>query len=147
MRRLYTIASAGLIDTAGGIYGPLTTPTVFDVDTVVNMVRRGIEVYQHNPSNPTEKIRVTTKNVNTIVFKTTRADAVIRRNLNMSVREKGEDRTPDTTNVERKNQQQNNNDKKNIKNNKENVTIEINKDQNQKDNKEEISKPDDFSKN
>lgn len=99
MRELYTVASACTIKYAGGIQGPLTTPTKLPLDTVVNLVRKGNEVYQHNPVNLSEKVLVTMKNVGNVKFTTTKAETVTRRELNRSVQEMEK---PMNVNVNRK---------------------------------------------
>ena len=99
MRDLYTVASDGIIKYAGGIQGPLTTPTQLPLDTVVTMVRKGYEVYQHNPVNLSEKVLVTVKNVGNISFSSTKAQTVTRRALNKSIQDLEK---PMTANVNRK---------------------------------------------
>lgn len=70
MRKLYTVLTQKEIPSLNGIKGPLTTPVEIDSISVLNMVRRGYEVYQHNPYILTEKVRVTVSNYNKIVFPT-----------------------------------------------------------------------------
>lgn len=70
MRKLYTVLTQKEIPSLNGIRGPLTTPVEIDSVSVLNMVRKGYEVYQHNPYILTEKVRVTANNYNKIVFPT-----------------------------------------------------------------------------
>ena len=70
MRKLYTVLTQKEIPSLNGIKGPLTTPVEIDSVSVLNMVRKGYEVYQHNPYILTEKVRVTANNYNKIVFPT-----------------------------------------------------------------------------
>lgn len=80
--KLYTIASNGPISCLAGIQGPLTTPTKMEFIDVLNMVKKGYVVYEHNPSDTTEKVRVTINNINSIKFTSSRIAAVNRRNSN-----------------------------------------------------------------
>ena len=80
--KLYTIASNGPISCLAGIQGPLTTPTKMEFIDVLNMVKKGYAVYEHNPSDTTEKVRVTINNINSIKFTSSRIAAVNRRNSN-----------------------------------------------------------------
>ena len=72
-KMLYTVATNGNIPFAGGIAGPLTTPTELSRDAVVWMLRHKYEVYQHNPRDLQEKVLVTMTNVGDISFKRTTA--------------------------------------------------------------------------
>ena len=75
---LYTINNVGTI--AGlDIEGPLRQPTEISIDDVITMLRKGYEIYQHNPCDLTEKKKVTLENVTSIKFKGTLAAATLRR--------------------------------------------------------------------
>ena len=82
--KLYTVQSTGVIPGLG-INGPLTTPTKMEFLHVLDMVKKHYVVYEHNPSDTTEKVRVTINNINSIKFNSTRLAAVNRRNLNEEV--------------------------------------------------------------
>lgn len=77
MIRLYVIETKKPIECLGGIQGPLTTPTHIDINDVIDLVRRGYEVYQVNPDNSKEKVRVTINNLKSIKF--SRSETVLQR--------------------------------------------------------------------
>lgn len=97
MKRLYVVKSNCVLP--NGLNGPLDTPTHFNINDVITMTRQGIEIYEVNPKDSSEKVLVTTRNVGNVVFKNSRYDAAIRRNLIKSVREESK---PVQTSVERK---------------------------------------------
>lgn len=147
MRQLYTVASEGVsIPYAGGINGPLSTPTVLPLDTVVTMVRKGYEVYQHNPVNLNEKVLVTAKNVGQVEFKSTKSETVTKRALNKSIQDMNK---PMMANVVRKADDNSSNkkyDKYNKKDNKNNNSNDTSA-KTETVESEDITKPDVFSKN
>ena len=130
MRQLYTVDSSGVIPFAGGINGPLSTPTVLPIDAVITMVRKGYVVYQHNPVNLSEKVLVTKDNVGKVGFKTNKAQGVTTRALNRSIQEmekESKEKKEVIADVVRKNDNKQNNkkeDKKNKVDNKEEVKEE-----------------------
>ena len=67
MERIYTVMGNGAI-LGLGINGPLTEPTPIAINYVNTMVRRGRVIYQHNPSNLSEKVQVTPTNSTSIRF-------------------------------------------------------------------------------
>ena len=89
MTNLYTVESNREILGLGGIYGPLSEPTAIPYNDVLQMVRLGYKIYQVNPKDPTEKVKVTIKNINTIRFSNSRAMAVNKRKLNREIQEMG----------------------------------------------------------
>ena len=87
MSNKYTVASSGPIPGLGGINGPLTTPTPMAFNDVLYMVRKGYVVFEHNPFDISEKVRVTIDNIRNIRFKSSAAVAISRRNLNKQLQE------------------------------------------------------------
>ena len=85
-KNLYTVLDARVIDCLGGICGPIQHPTEMAESDVITMVRNGFTVFQHNPHNLREKVKVTRTNFNSIVFKTTRSDGYKSRSLNTQLR-------------------------------------------------------------
>lgn len=85
-KNLYTVKDARVIDCLGGISGPIQHPTEIAESDVITLVRCGFTVYQHNPHNLREKVKVTRTNFNSIVFKTTRYDGYKSRSLNTELR-------------------------------------------------------------
>ena len=75
MINLYTVDTPREI-IGMNINGPLTTPTPMEYHNVLKMVKAGYTVYQHNPFNLNEKVKVTIRNINNIVYTIT-ADNVI----------------------------------------------------------------------
>ena len=63
-RKLCRVATNGPIPELGGIAGPVKGPTMIDMRTVVNMVQHGRVVYEINPKNYKEEVRLTIRNVN-----------------------------------------------------------------------------------
>lgn len=83
---LYTVLDARKIDCLGGICGPIQHPSPIKESDVINLVRNGFTLYQHNPHNLCEKVKVTRTNFNSIVFKTSRYDGLKSRTLNKEIR-------------------------------------------------------------
>lgn len=82
---MYTIASNIKIPSLG-ITGPVTTLTQLTREEVDMLVRKGAEIYEHNPVYPKEKELVTTRNVMTIRFEKTRKDAILERKQDLNGR-------------------------------------------------------------
>lgn len=64
-----TIESPGKISVLGGLLGPITTPSYIDINIIISLINSGKVVYEVNPSNVKEKIRLTRKNVLNYNFK------------------------------------------------------------------------------
>ena len=119
MRKLYTVLTQKEIPSLNGIKGPLTTPVEIDSISVLNMVRRGYEVYQHNPYILTEKVRVTVSNYNKIVFPTNEEKSIeIAKKREEEERITKEMKIPVVTNEENSSKNNNNNNYNNKKLNK-----------------------------
>lgn len=87
MEKLYIVTSRKNIIGMDDIQGPLTTPTIMKFNDVLEMVRKGYGIYQVNPYNHDEKVKVTISNINNIKFKTTRSSNTIQRKLNREIQE------------------------------------------------------------
>ena len=87
MVKLYTVDTPKVIIGMYDIQGPLTTPSKMEFANVLEMVRRGYKIYQVNPYDYNEKVRVTVSNINSIKFKTTRAANVAQRKLNQEIQD------------------------------------------------------------
>lgn len=85
-KNLYTVLDARVINCLGGITGPIQHPTEMDLNDVICLVRDGFTVFQHNPHNLREKVKVTRTNFGSIVFKTTRYEGIKLRALNTEMR-------------------------------------------------------------
>lgn len=101
-RKLYTIATCKEIPCLGGICGPLTTPVHIEHNDVVKLIRNGYDVYQCNPYDSSEKVRVTLSNINTITFNRTRAMVTTQRMANRAVQEMEKPITVDVIKKEEK---------------------------------------------
>ena len=55
LKKLVTIATTGFISEIK-VTGPVKTPTYIKIDAVKTLVLNGRRVYEHNPSNPSEKV-------------------------------------------------------------------------------------------
>lgn len=62
-KKYVTIESPGKISDLGGILGPIKTPSYLDIDIVIRLINSGKAVYEVNPANINEKIRLTRMNV------------------------------------------------------------------------------------
>ena len=58
-----TIESSGKLEPLGGISGPITTPSYIDISVIVSLINMRKVVYEVNPANRNEKIRLTRLNV------------------------------------------------------------------------------------
>ena len=63
-KKLCRVATNGPIPELGGIAGPVKGPTLIPLRTVVSMVQNGRVVYEINPKNYKEEVRLTIRNVN-----------------------------------------------------------------------------------
>ena len=61
--KFVTIESYGQIDALGGIRGPITSPSHIDTNIVISLINSGKVVYEVNPSNYKEKVRLNRLNV------------------------------------------------------------------------------------
>lgn len=62
-RKLVTVADFGPIMELDGIGGPLRTPTNITLSAICQMVVNGKTVFEHNPANVKDKVRLTLSNV------------------------------------------------------------------------------------
>ena len=143
MDKLYTVASTKPIYGMGKIQGPLTTPSKIDFADVLEMVRKGYDIYQVNPVDHSEKVKVTISNINNITFKNTRSTTTLQRKLNREIQELNKPMivdvvSKDTKSVEFVETKVDNKQQKDSNKNKQN--------ENKKDNVEKISTPDTFTK-
>lgn len=67
--KLVTIESYGKISVLGGLMGPITTPCRLDTNTIIALINSGKIVYEVNPNNMAEKIRLNRLNINSVNFK------------------------------------------------------------------------------
>ena len=129
MGKLYTVATPRNIIGMADIVGPLTTPSEMKFNDVLEMVRLGYEIYQVNPYNYSEKIKVTISNINDIKFKSSISMALSQRKLNREIQEMGKPIVVETV--------------KKVKETKKKETEENNQTTNDP---EKIIKPDGFTK-
>ena len=112
---LYTINNVGTI-IGLDIEGPLRQPTEISIDDVITMLRKGYEIYQHNPCDLTEKKKVTLENVTSIKFKGTLAAATLRRiqnRKNQQMESTLRQVKPNVGNIHNNNDNNNNENKRN----------------------------------
>ena len=116
MKKLYVINTARKISCLNNITGPVTTPTEIDEVDVLNLVRRGFDIYEVNPYNKRERTKVTTTNFNSITFKTTQTEMAKRKLLNREMQEmaKKEDKKETEPVKEEKEQKSEKSDKKDV---------------------------------
>lgn len=67
-RKLVVITTNGPIMELGGIAGPVTSPCYVNIRTLINMVHSGVSVYEVNPLNYDDQIKLTIQNVNASNF-------------------------------------------------------------------------------
>lgn len=68
VEKLVTIETYGPIAELGGIAGPVVHPCKVDLETIIRMVNTRKKVFEVNPANPSEKVRLTLSNVRTVNF-------------------------------------------------------------------------------
>ena len=86
MAKLYVVKSSKMI-IGLNIMGPLSTPTAMEYKDVLEMVSRGYDIYEVNPKDSREQIKLSKSNVNTVKFKNSRATGVLQRKLNKEFQE------------------------------------------------------------
>jgi ribosomal protein L12E/L44/L45/RPP1/RPP2 len=67
-QKLVTVESNGTIIELGGISGPIFSPTLIPISTIVRMINSHRKVMEVNPKNTDEKVRLTLKNVRSVNF-------------------------------------------------------------------------------
>ena len=137
-KKLYIITTPREIPCLGGICGPVSTPVQLERNDVVNLVKKGFEIYQCNPYDTSERVRVTRGNINTITFSRTRAAVTSQRMLNRSIQDMEK---PIVADVVKKDT---NKEKEEYKN-KSSETKKTNETKSSKDNTKIVT-PDDFTK-
>ena len=68
MNKLVTIESAGPIKMMGDINGPIKTPCSVSTNVIIDLLNSGKVVYEVNPKNHVEKIRLTRLNLHSNNF-------------------------------------------------------------------------------
>lgn len=76
MNKLVTIESAGPIKMMGDINGPIKTPCSVSTNVIIDLLNSGKVVYEVNPKNHAEKVRLTRLNVNSNNFPTNNTSKV-----------------------------------------------------------------------
>lgn len=66
--KLCVVLADGRIPELGGIIGPVAVPTKIAYSSIVSMLNRGLPVYEVNPKNVNERVRLTFRNVNAVNF-------------------------------------------------------------------------------
>ena len=61
--KLVTIESYGNLHVLGGIKGPVMSPCNIDLPIIISLLNDGKIVYEVNPNNSKEKVRLTSENV------------------------------------------------------------------------------------
>lgn len=67
--KLVVIDSMGSIEELGGISGPIINPTRLPVSIITKLITSRKKVFEVNPANLSERIRLTMQNVRTVNFK------------------------------------------------------------------------------
>lgn len=62
-KKLVVIQSIGALPELGGISGPIINPSLIGVDTIVRLLNNHRAVYEVNPANLKERVRLNLKNV------------------------------------------------------------------------------------
>lgn len=102
MDKLYIVSTPKAIIGMDGMQGPLTTPTKMKFADVLEMVRKGYVIYEVNPHNHNEKVKVTVNNIHNIKFKTSRSMGAIQRKLNRELQEMEKEMIVDVVNKDKK---------------------------------------------
>ena len=74
--KLVTVETNGTLVELGGISGPIINPCFIDETTIIRMVGNNKKVYEVNPANHAQKVRLNLKNVKTDNFKVVTNEAV-----------------------------------------------------------------------
>ena len=62
-KKFVTIETPGKISELGGIIGPIKTPSYMDLDVIISLINSGKVVYEVNPTNVKDRVRLTRSNV------------------------------------------------------------------------------------
>ena len=77
-QKLIVIESSGSITELGGISGPVINPCLVPISTILAMLNHHRRVYEVNPKNHNEKVRLTLKNLRTQNFKVEEVKPVVK---------------------------------------------------------------------
>ena len=66
--KLVVVETYGSISELGGINGPILNPAKIDIDLIVRMINNNKKVFEVNPKNYSERVRLTLKNARTVNF-------------------------------------------------------------------------------
>lgn len=69
MKKLIIVKSSGTLPIYGGISGPIINPITLDTKDIVELINKSKEIYEVNPYNINEKIKLTRVNCTTENFK------------------------------------------------------------------------------
>lgn len=76
LEKLCIIDHYGTIRELGGITGPVLSPHKYAVSKILSMVNSGITVYEVNPADRNDKIRLTRSTVKTVNFPVVKKETV-----------------------------------------------------------------------
>jgi len=68
-RKLVVVMNGGVIPELGYLCGPILSPSLIRIDAIVRMIANGKEVYECNPNNTSERVRLRMRNVKANNFK------------------------------------------------------------------------------
>ena len=100
-KKFYIINTTEKIHCLNHITGPITKPTEMSMTDALGLVKQGMEVYEVNPYNNNEKVKVTPFNYNNIQFKTSYYDMIRRRKLNEEMQRMSSDNSKTNQNVKK----------------------------------------------
>lgn len=83
----YIILDNREIPLYGGVCGPLSTPISIDKRTLIDLLQDGYTIYQVNPYDKNDKVKVTLDNYSNILFKRKRASVTSDRLVVRSVQD------------------------------------------------------------
>lgn len=85
--KMYIITTAKEIPCLGGITGPITTPVKLELSELIWLLNNGFTVYQCNPFDSNERVKVDRMNMHSITFSRNRAIVTLEQMENLKVQE------------------------------------------------------------
>lgn len=85
--KMYIITTAKEIPCLGGITGPITTPVKLELSELIWLLNNGFTVYQCNPFDSNERVKVDRMNMHSITFTRNRAIVTLEQMENLKVQE------------------------------------------------------------
>ena len=84
--KLVTVESHGKLPQLGGIHGPIITPNYISINIIISLINAGKTVYEVNPANHHDRIRLTRLNATHQNFQQLPTNPIKNTNISKSIK-------------------------------------------------------------